>query len=215
MSSTALVWFRRDLRVHDHPPLRAALDAHDRVIPVFVLDDRLLGGRHASGSRTQFMLESLQALRTALRERGGELVIVRGTPEQELPTLARAHGATAVHFASDASPFAMNRDKRVEEALREAGVESRRSAGNFVADIGKPKPYSVFSPFWRAWKELPRRDVHGAPRSVPVPAGLEAGEIPGLASLGLKNDVPQPLPGGEPEGRKRMNAWLRDGIDTY
>ena len=48
MSSTALVWFRRDLRVHDHPPLRAALDAFERVVPVFVLDDRLLDGRHAS-----------------------------------------------------------------------------------------------------------------------------------------------------------------------
>src|ERR687890_505571 len=107
MSSTALVWFRRDLRVHDHPPLRAALDAHERVVPVFVLDDRLLDGRHASGSRTRFMLESLSDLRTALQERGGDLVIARGAPERELPTLASAHGATAVYFASDASPFAM------------------------------------------------------------------------------------------------------------
>ena len=55
---TALVWFRRDLRVHDHPALRAALDAHERVVPVFCLDDRLLHGRHASGPRTQFLLES-------------------------------------------------------------------------------------------------------------------------------------------------------------
>jgi deoxyribodipyrimidine photolyase len=57
MASTALVWFRRDLRVHDHPPLRAALDACERVVPVFVLDDRLLHGRHASGSRTRFVPE--------------------------------------------------------------------------------------------------------------------------------------------------------------
>ena len=69
MPSTAIVWFRRDLRVHDHPPLRAALDAHEQVIPVFVFDDRLLDGRHASGSRTRFMLESLTDLREALRQR--------------------------------------------------------------------------------------------------------------------------------------------------
>ena len=48
-----LVWFRRDLRVHDHPPLRAALDACERVVPVFVLDDALLRGRHASEHRTR------------------------------------------------------------------------------------------------------------------------------------------------------------------
>ncbi|WP_053225911.1 cryptochrome/photolyase family protein [Solirubrobacter soli] len=210
MSSTALVWFRRDLRVHDHPPLRAALDAFERVVPVFVLDDRLLDGRHASDSRTRFLLESLEDLRESLRQRHGNLVIARGTPERELPRLAKEHGARAVYFASDASPFAMTRDKRVEEALREASVEPRRTAGNFVADIGKPKPYTVFTPFHRAWQQLPRREIHGAPRTVPTPSNLTVGDIPTLPST-----VAEPMPGGETEGRKRMHAWLRDGIDTY
>src|SRR3954471_15331812 len=105
MPSTALVGFRRALRVHDHPPLRAALDAHERVVPLFVLDDRLLQGRHASGSRTQFMLESLRELRTALRERGGDLVIARGTPERELTKLAGEHDGGALYFASGDSPL--------------------------------------------------------------------------------------------------------------
>src|ERR1700750_1819855 len=60
---TALVWFRRDLRVHDHPPLRAALDAHERVVPVFVLDERLTSGRFPSANRAHFLLESLRELR--------------------------------------------------------------------------------------------------------------------------------------------------------
>jgi len=67
MTSTAILWYRRDLRVHDHPALRAALDAHDRVVPVFVLDDTLLHGRYESGARTAFMLGSLRALGTELR----------------------------------------------------------------------------------------------------------------------------------------------------
>src|SRR5689334_18876184 len=100
MPTTAIVWFRRDLRVHDHPPLRAALDACERVVPVFVFDDRLLGGRHASDSRTRFMLECLSDLRASLQQRGGDLVIARGTPEQELVKLAEAYGAEAVYFAS-------------------------------------------------------------------------------------------------------------------
>jgi deoxyribodipyrimidine photo-lyase len=215
MASTAIVWFRRDLRVHDHPPLRAALAAHERVVPVFVLDDALLHGRHASGARTQFLLECLGDLRTALQRRGGDLVLARGRPERELVALAREHGAQAVYFASDASPFAMRRDRRVEGALREAGVEPRRTPGNFVADIGRPKPYTVFTPFWRAWKQLPRREVLGAPRKVPVPSGLEPGALPSLKALKLRNDVPDPLSGGETEGRKRMHAWLHDGIEAY
>jgi len=70
MTSTAILWYRRDLRVHDHPALRAALDAHDRVVPVFVLDDALLHGRYASPARMTFMLGCLGALGTALRSRG-------------------------------------------------------------------------------------------------------------------------------------------------
>src|SRR3954451_2929868 len=191
--STALVWFRRDLRVHDHPPLRAALDACERVIPVFVLDDRLLG---RSENRDQFLFACLQDLRASLQARGGNLVLVRGRPERELPALAGEHGATACYFASDVSPFAMGRDRAVVEALTQAGVEPRRTPGNFIADVGKPKPYSVFSPFWRAWKELPRREVRGAPRTIPTPSNLVVGDIPAAK--------PTWLPGGETEGRKRM-----------
>ncbi len=64
---SAIVWFRRDLRLHEHPALRAALDAHNHVVPVFCLDDRLLHGRHASGPRTQFLLECLADLDGSLR----------------------------------------------------------------------------------------------------------------------------------------------------
>ena len=70
---TGLVWFRRDLRIHDHPPLRAALDAHERIVPVFVLEDRLLD---TSPSRTAFLLDCLRELRASL---DGKLVVVRGS----------------------------------------------------------------------------------------------------------------------------------------
>src|SRR4051794_15419492 len=94
---TALVWFRRDLRVHDHPPLRAALDACERVVPVFVLDERLLG---QSANRDHFLFACLEDLREALKQRGGNVVVVKGRPEQALPELAAEHGADAVYFAS-------------------------------------------------------------------------------------------------------------------
>ncbi len=66
----SLLWLRRDLRVHDHQALLAAAAGADHLVPVFCFDDRLLHGRHASGPRTQFLLESLQDLDHSLRERG-------------------------------------------------------------------------------------------------------------------------------------------------
>ena len=176
--STALVWFRRDLRVHDHPPLTAAHGAAEAVVPVFVLDPRLLdAGRFPSANRAWYLLTALHELRAALRDRGGELVVRAGRPEQVLPALARETGAEAVYLASDVSPFAMARDRRVTAAL-DGIAEVRRTPGNFVADVGVPKtsdgrPFSVFSPFWRAWERLERRDVHGAPRALNVPSGLD------------------------------------------
>ena len=75
---TAIVWFRRDLRVHDHPALTAAHREADRVVPLFVLDPRLLdAGRFPSRNRAWFMLESLRELRGALRDRGGRAVRAR------------------------------------------------------------------------------------------------------------------------------------------
>ena len=63
--STTLLWFRRDLRLGDHPALHAALAAGDDVLPVFVLDPRLLT---TGGVRTQRLLDSLAALRDATEE---------------------------------------------------------------------------------------------------------------------------------------------------
>ena len=220
MSSTAIVWFRRDLRVHDHPALTAAARGADRVVPVFVLDEALLRGRFESGPRARFLLGCLRVLRASLRERGANLVVRSGAPEEELAALARETGAGELHFASDVSGFAMARDHRVEAAMAAEDVEVVRHPGLFVADVGKPrtkggKPYSVFSPFWRAWAQLDRREVHGAPRSLALPAGVKVGGRDLADALGLPADVPDPFPPGEAAGRERMHTWLSDGIADY
>ena len=206
--STALVWFRRDLRVHDNPALTAAHRECDRVVPVFVLDPRLLEGRFPSPNRAWFLHGCLAELRDALRERGGELVIREGRPEKELPELAREVGATALYFAADVSPFATARDRRVEEAL---DLEVHRTPGLFVADVGDVKPYSVFSPFHRAWEQLDRREVHGAPRALNVPSGLTVGRLPASP----RPEAAGPFPPGERAARERATAWLAGDLEHY
>ena len=160
---TALVWLTRDLRMHDHPALTAALEAHERVIPVFCLDDRLFHGRHASGPRTQFMLECLHQLGDALRERGGGLVIRRAPPERALPALALETGAREVYCTADAGPFARGRASRVQQQLERSGARLRPKPGLHAVDdlaalrTAAGEPYRVFSPFHRAWSRAARR----------------------------------------------------------
>ena len=220
--STGLVWFRRDLRLRDHPALRAALARHDRVVPVFCFDDRLLHGRHASGPRTQFLLECLAELDRGLRERGSGLVVRHGPPERELARLAGEVSAGAVHFTADVSPFARRRGERTRKALASIGVEAAGHPGlNAVDDVAavrtqQDRPYTVFSPFHRNWLGQERRDVLNAPSAMPpLPSAVAKGRLPSLKSLGLEQEVSDPAPGGEGAAHAALDRFLDGPIAEY
>ena len=173
---TALVWLRRDLRIRDNVALRAALEEAQekggRVVPVFCFDERLYGGRHASGPRTQFLLESLGELRDELRDRGGELFIRHGRPEvRALEARAGDEAPTSVHFAYDVSPFARKRGKRTHGAFAGAGLEVRSHGGLNAVDVRcieiatAGQALHGLLPFHRNWEGIAAaRDARGARR---------------------------------------------------
>ena len=219
MASVALVWFRRDLRIHDHPALSAAIAHHDRVVPLFVVDSRLLDGRFASGPRTAFMFESLRALDRDLETVGGGLCVRTGRPEEVVPALAAELGAQAVFWTSDVSPFALARDRAVTASLEAAGVAARRHGGNYCADVSLPRtrsdrPITVFTPYWKASAGLERRAVLDAPRRVALPDGLDRGALPDGPRLRDELAEPFCVP-GERAARSAMHAWLDGPIDAY
>jgi deoxyribodipyrimidine photo-lyase len=218
---TTLLWLRRDLRVHDHPALEAARQRADHLVPVFCFDDRLLHGRHASGPRTQFMLECLADFDRSLRARGSGLVVRRGRPEIEIPKLVSQTDADAVHFSGDVSEFARGRDGRVAEAIGDTAAVHEHP-GMFVVDdldairTHNENPYTVFTPFYRAWVNAPRRSVGGAPRRFPpLPPDVDPGTLPTLGELGLRQEVNDPVRGGEGEARKRLTRFVAARADDY
>jgi deoxyribodipyrimidine photo-lyase len=208
---TTLLWLRRDLRIHDHPALEAARRDSDALVPVFCFDDRLLHGRHASAPRTQFLLECLADLDRSLRARGSRLVVRHGAPETEIPRLVRETKATEVHHTADVGPFARARDARVKRALETPVYEH---PGTFVVDdldairTTAGNPYTVFTPFYRSWTKLPRRERRGAPRKLPpLPNRVQPGSLPSLTDLGLIQEIDDPrCRGGEAEGRNAMRG---------
>src|SRR5262245_46589724 len=110
----AVVLFTRDLRVHDNPALAAAAREAERVLPLFVLDRRLLG---VCRRRSELLVSALHDLDGSLRELGAGVVGRRGDPVEETVKAARACGAEAVFVAGDVSPYAQRRERRLGDAL--------------------------------------------------------------------------------------------------
>jgi deoxyribodipyrimidine photo-lyase len=218
MTRAAVVLFTRDLRVHDHEGLREAARAHDRVVPLFVLDDRLLDPRAAN--RLSFLTDSLADLRNSLRRLGSDLVVRRGDPVAETLRVARAAGAKTVFTSTDSSSYAQSRERRLLSECERSGVELRAVDTTSVVSPGDLAPdgrdhYRVFTPYWRRWRDAPLRSFEGAPRCLPALVGMEPGELPSLRDLTLAPPSPDLAGGGETAARRRLAEWLRDGLGRY
>jgi deoxyribodipyrimidine photo-lyase len=218
---SSLLWLRRDLRLRDHPALSAAAQA-ERMTVAFCFDEQLLGGRHRSGPRTQFMLESLAELRDELKDRGSHLFVVSGDPATELRALAERVGASELHLTADVGPFARRRQQEVRQAMDEVAVSVKVHPGLFCVDAlreirtGAGAPYTVFTPFHRNWLWQPRRAVLPVPAKLPPPgADRGFGRVPALATLGLEQELARPMRGGEGAGRRALARFLDGPVQGY
>jgi len=221
---TAILWLRRDLRLRDHPALAAAISGSDRLVPLYVLDQALLAGRFASPTRAWFLLGALIALRSSLRDLGSDLVVRVGDPRQVVPALARETGARDVVVSRDHAPYGRARDRAVAEALAADGVHWHAQRGVLVHEpdelaTGQGTPFSVYSPFRRAWEALERRSVVDAPTGLSPLPGVDPGDIPSLAELSLGDGPtadPALLPDpSEAAARARLERWLERGVAGY
>jgi deoxyribodipyrimidine photo-lyase len=146
-----VLWFRRDLRLDDHPALVAAA-RQGPVVPLFVLDDALL--RRAGRPRVAYLLRTLRALDGQLRAHRAPLAVRRGRPEDVVSSVVAETGAAAVHISADFAPYGAQRDHRVAAALGEVPLVATGSPYAVAPDrIRKPNgdPYQVFTAFHRSW----------------------------------------------------------------
>ncbi len=210
-------WLRRDLRLNDNITLHYALHDAARVIPVFVLDPRLLDSDKLASARKQFLFDSLADLEARLRERGGRLIVRRGEPARELVRLVRETQADAVYFHRDYTPYARRRDGRAVNALNALGVRVEVFDDNYLAapeqmlkDDGTP--YTVFTRFRLRFDErviVPNR--YATRGDLNTPRDISSLDIP---SIKRNSHFAR---GGETEGLKLARAFFRraDGLRAY
>lgn len=202
MPSSALVWFRRDLRSHDHAALHRALTRFDRVHCAFVFDRAILDLLPSrSDRRVEFIRESLVELDASLeafaRAQGATdagLIVRHGVAADEIPRLALELGVDAVYANRDYEPAAIRRDESVAKTLAGHGIDFVGCKDQVIFDRDEVltrtgSPFSVFTPYRNAWlrtlspEHLVSHDVRPhAGRLAPRPAGES---MPELVELGF------------------------------
>ena len=230
----ALVWFRRDLRAHDHAALYHALGAAREVWCVFVFDQGILDALPRRDRRVEFIHDALADLDAQLRALGAvhgrtdvRLLVRHGRAPDEITALAAALRAEAVYANHDDEPDALRRDAEVRRALAGSGVAFHTGKDHVIFERSEVltqagTPYSVFTPYKNAWlKKLEPFFVKAYPVArhaahlADVPAGV-AHALPSLESIGFArtNLHTLKIPTGSAGGRQLLADFL-PRIDDY
>jgi deoxyribodipyrimidine photo-lyase len=193
--STAILWFRRDLRLADNPALQALLQNEHLPVPVFIYDepdpDWPLGGASA-----WWLHHSLVALKQSLQQRGSDLLILSGNAQQQLSQLVKRTGAEAVYWNRDYEPAFVKRDEALKKHFEQQGVRACSCSANLLREPWQhlkkdDTPYRVFTPFWKSlYKIGPSRDIVTIPDHLPAPPKGRQSKSPPIESLGLLPTVP-------------------------
>ncbi|MEM9987540.1 MAG: DASH family cryptochrome, partial [Bacteroidota bacterium] len=220
----AIVWYRNDLRLHDHEAMHQALASVEEIVPVYCFDPRhfeetSFGFAKTGPFRAKFLLESVLNLRERLRSKGGDLLIAHGRPEEVLPTLAQRYSAEGVFAHKEATEEETQVEKRLENALFAQGITLELTWGSTLYHLHDlPMPITalpeVFTQFRKQVEKMASvRDVFPTPEQITVPGNLDAGQIPSLEDLGLSTPRQDPravlsYQGGEVAGLERLQDYL-------
>ena len=155
MASPSIVWLRDDLRLADNPALTAAAERGEPVVLVYVLDEVSAGIRPLGAASRWWLHHSLATL-------GPHLVLRRGAAEEVLPALVAETGAGAV-FWNRRYGASREIDARLKTRLRDDGLEVQSFQASLLVEpwtltTGSGGPYRVFTPFWKAARELHFRE---------------------------------------------------------
>lgn len=222
--STALVWFRQDLRLADNPALALAAQ-RGAVLPVYIWATDEEGAWPPGAASRWWLHQSLTSLDASLRRVGSRLIVRQGLTLETLQDLLGTTGADAVFWNRRYEPAAIARDTRVKKALTDQGIHAESCNGSLLFEpwtlaTQQKRPYQVYTPFYKA-------ALAGAKPAAPLPA---PGRLTGpkrwpeslpLAELGLEPRIDwagglrvawQP---GEAEARGRLAVFLETAVHRY
>ncbi len=209
MASRSILWFRRDLRISDNPALLAALAESKEIVPVFILDPKLI--KTGGSKRLAYLGQSLRALDESLNNC---LQIIAGDQLTVLKDLQKKYDAESVHISAEYEPYGAKRDKNIEDG----GIKLVRTGSPYAVAPGrvlKPSdntPYRVYTPFYKAWCAHGWRKPAEKPKEIPtVKPGSDAREFPDWK---LPEGV-RLTKAGELAALERFKYFQKNGLNNY
>jgi len=220
-----LVWFRNDLRLADHPALRAALEQPGPVIPVYILEEDPDNGWSPGAASRYWLYRSLAALGEQLESCGSRLLLRKGDPVKVIKKLAGETKARGIYWNRRYEPRAIERDTAVEAWANREELEARTFLGHLLfepweIENQQGKPFQVFTPFWKHCLRTPPPDKPlPAPRKIPPPKRWPRSLR--LAALNLEprvdwaGEIRQAWTPGARGAERQLERFLDGSIEDY
>uniref|UniRef100_A0A3Q3KQD9 Cryptochrome DASH n=1 Tax=Mastacembelus armatus TaxID=205130 RepID=A0A3Q3KQD9_9TELE len=227
---TIICLLRNDLRIHDSELFHWAQTHAEYIVPLYCFDPRHYMGTYnynlpkTGPFRLHFLLESIRDLRNTLLNKGGNLVVRRGKPEQVVAELIKQLGSVStVAFHEEVTSEELNVEKKLKKACDQMEVKVHTFWGStlyhrddlpFHHISGLP---DVYTQFRRAVETRSRvRPLFPTPEQLkPLPPGLAEGAIPTAEDLQQTEPVSDPRSafpcnGGETQALARLKHYFWD-----
>jgi deoxyribodipyrimidine photo-lyase len=222
-----LVWFRNDLRLHDNEMLVEAVAKSDSILPVYFFDPRYFeearfGSLKMGAARAQFLLESVQSLRTTFQNLGGDLLLIHGKPEDHIKELAERFEITEVYHHREVGPEETVISTHVEDLLWTLKINLKHFIGHTLYNKEDlPFPIKDIPDVFAQFKKKTERDAivktcFEPPMAISFVDNDDWGLLPDLQQLGLDTVSSENYAtGGEIAGLKHLDLLLQPGAPIY
>lgn len=154
-----VMYFRRDLRLHDNRALYEAQKTGIPILPIFIFDDHIIRDLPKDDARISFMYSMLQSIDQKLQVLDSTLHIYRGSPLEVWQTIIAMYDIKMVFANEDYEPYATDRDQQLRKLFAAKGIEFHLykdqvlfHKNEIIKEDGLP--YTMFTPYKKKWLSL-------------------------------------------------------------
>ncbi|ENI09520.1 hypothetical protein COCC4DRAFT_78608 [Bipolaris maydis ATCC 48331] len=205
--SRVIYWFRTDLRLHDSPALKAALDLDPECLyPVWTWDPHYVYRARVGPNRWQYLIDCQNDLSKSITKLNpkSKLFLIREAPQTLFPKLFKAWNITHLVFEKDTDAYARERDAKVMEIAKQAGVDVITKTGRTLYDPDDLVKNNNGKPTMSmAQVQAAAKKIGPVPRPIPAPKTLPD---PGEVHLEFDQE--------KPESQPDINSIQRDGKEA-